>query len=627
MLPVHRLLLLGTLSLPLISACGSSSVGTESGTIAPPSTSGVTTTPPVTPPKAGPGGGGPTGSEDSVTATSSVAGTLSVAVGASQTVSVTFTSSDALAITGFAVSGSLGSLPAGWSGPGVFSCGAVGPGSGCVMSLTYAPTALDSGTLTLNCVYIANSGLPRTPGPCLTLTYAAIAPNNVSAYVSPTGEIDAIAGVAKQIVTVNFTSDDGNAATALTLTSNLASLPSGWSSSATNLTCPIVSTGSGCQLRLVFAPTAAAAGTLTLNYTYLDNSGASRMGALNIPYATTSHDSVVATASPGGQVNAAETTGTQSVSVTFTTNDGAAATGLGTALTGLPAGWSSKATTFSCASVSSGNGCQLQLTYAPTMLGGGVISLPYAYTDSSGAANAGLLTIPYAATTNDNAVATPSPSGQITAIQGAPAQPVSVTFVTDDSRLATALQITGGLAQLPAGWSSAVSSFACSTFSSGTGCQLTLMYAPTALDDGTLTLNYSYLNNAGDSKTGTVAIAYRTTTNDNVVATALPNSLSVLTASSNPVTVTFTTDDGELASALVADLSALPADWSSASSTFTCAGISTGTGCQLVLNYSPSAPENNTLSFGFSYTNNSGIVKTGTASIAYVAAAPPPPGP
>jgi hypothetical protein len=267
MLRVHRLLLLGAASLPLVSACGSSSVGTESGTIAPPTPSGVTTTPPVLPPKAGPGGGGPTGSEDSATATSSVAGTMAVTVGASQTVSVVFTSSDALAITGFAVSGSLGSLPAGWSGPGTFSCAAVGPGSGCVMALTYAPTAIDSGTLTLNCVYIANSGLARTPGPCFTLTYAAVAPNNVAAYAAPTGEIDAIAGSAKQTVTVNFTTDDGNAATGFTLTSNLASLPSGWSSSASSLTCPVVSTGSGCQLSLVFAPTTAAAGTLTLNRT------------------------------------------------------------------------------------------------------------------------------------------------------------------------------------------------------------------------------------------------------------------------------------------------------------------------------------------------------------------------
>jgi hypothetical protein len=202
-----------------------------------------------------------------------------------------------------------------------------------------------------------------------------------------------------------------------------------------------------------------------------------------------------------------------------------------------------------------------------------------------------------------------------------------VTFTTDDSRLATALQITSSLTQMPAGWSSADGAFTCSTLSSGMGCQLTLLYAPTALDDGTLSVGYSYVNNAGDLKTGTVAIPYRTTTNDNVIASAVPNTLSVLTGSSNPVTVTFTTDDGQLASALSADLSGLTAGWSSASNSFSCASLSTGTGCQLALNYSPTVAANSTLSFGYSYTNNAGIMKTGTASIAYVAAAPPPPPP
>jgi hypothetical protein len=623
MLKVHRLLLLGVFSLPLLDACGSSSVGTESGTIATPVAAG-TPTAPTQPPKASPGGGGPTGTEDSVTATASAGGTLAVTVGASQAVSVAFTSSDGLPITGFAVSGSLGSLPAGWTGPTTFTCATVGPGGGCVLSLTYAPTAIDSGTLTLNCVFVANSGLPRTPGPCLTLNFAASAPNNIAAYAAPSGEIDATVGSAKQSVAVTFNTDDGNAATGLTLATNLGALPPGWSSTVSSFACALVSTGSGCQLHLVFAPTAAASGTLTLNYGYKDNSGASRTGALNIPYATTAQGTVVASASPTGEVNAVAVTGSQSVSVTFDTDDGGIAPGVSADLTKLPAGWSSGKPAFSCAGVSTGNGCQLQLTYAPSMLGGGVLTLPYAYTDAAGATHGGLLNIPYAATSDDNAVGTISPSGQVTAIEGAPAQPITLTFTTDDSRLATALQVTSSLAELPAGWSSAAGSFACTSLSSGGGCALTLMYAPAGLDDGTLSLSYSYVNNAGESKTGSVVIPYRTTTNDNVVATANPNTLSVATGSSNPVAITFTTDDGQPASALTADLSALPADWSSGSNSFTCAAVSTGTGCQLSLTYAPTAAANSTLSVGFSYTNDSGAVKTGTASIAYVAAVPPP---
>jgi hypothetical protein len=45
--------------------------------------------------------------------------------------------------------------------------------------------------------------------------------------------------------------------------------------------------------------------------------------------------------------------------------------------------------------------------------------------------------------------------------------------------------------------------------SDGTVCQLPLTYAPTALGSGTLSLGFSYSNDAGIAKTGTVNIAYR----------------------------------------------------------------------------------------------------------------------
>ena len=91
-----------------------------------------------------------------------------------------------------------------------------------------------------------------------------------------------------------------------------------------------------------------------------------------------------------------------------------------TDLSKLPPGWSSSANTFGCASVSTGNGCQLQLKYAPTALTAGTLSLRYGYNDASGMPNFGVLNIPYAATTNDNVVGTAAPSGQITAMLGAP---------------------------------------------------------------------------------------------------------------------------------------------------------------------------------------------------------------
>jgi hypothetical protein len=595
-------------------------MGSESGTIAPTGTGATMPTAPVTPPKAAPVGGGVTGTDNAVSATAS-AGSVSVAVGASQTISITFTSADGLPITGFSVYGSLGTLPTDWSAPSSLTCANVGPGSGCVLTLTYAPTAIETGTLSLDCVYVDNAGLPRTPGTCLTLSYASTAANNVVASVSPTGEVDAAIGGAKQSVNVTFTTDDGNAATALSVT-NLSALPAGWSSTAAGLTCPVVSTGNGCQLPLTFAPTAASSGALTLNYAYIDGTGAARSGALNIPYATTTNGTVVATASPSGEVNAANMGGAQSVAVTFTVENGMTATALGvlTSLTTLPPGWSSSAKTFGCASVSTGNGCQLQLQYAPTALSAGTLSLRYEYNDASGMPNFGVLNIPYAATTNDNVVGTAAPSGQITAMLGSPGQPISVTFTTDDGRLATALQLTSSLTALPAGWSAGTGAFSCAVVVSGTTCQLMLTYAPTGVDNGTLNLGYSYVNNAGESKSGSVGIPYQTTTNDNVIGTANPATLAAVTGSSNAVAVTFTTDDGNIASGLAADLSALPLGWTAPASSFACASVSVGTSCQVALTYAPTAAASGTLAFGFNYVNSAGTAKTGTVSILYSAA-------
>jgi len=347
-------------------------------------------------------------------------------------------------------------------------------------------------------------------------------------------------------------------------------LPAGWSSTPASLTCAIVGSGSGCQLPLSYAPTAASRGVLTLPYSYTDSSGAARSGALNIPYATSSDDSVVATASPSGEITAVKTAGSQAVAVTFTTDDGKTASGLYVTsnLADLPPGWSSAAHTFTCGSVGNGSGCQLHLTYAPAGLANGTLILNYAYTNAAGNPRTGSLNVAYAATTNDNVVATAAPSGPVNVIVGGGTEAVSVTFTTDDGRPASALAITSGLGALPAGWSTAASSFSCSGVASGNGCQLALNFAPSGPQNGTLTLGYAYFNDAGESKGGSVNIAYAATTNNNVIATPNPSSVSVIAGGSSAVRVAFTTDDGNPASALsiTSGLAALPAGWSSASS-------------------------------------------------------------
>jgi hypothetical protein len=507
MLLGYRSLLLGVCSLLLVSGCGSSSYGSSSGSAHPTSggtgsTGGGPTGNPIG------GGGGLTGSNDSVVGTPSVAGTVSVIAGATRTASITFTSSDARAISGFGISGSLGTLPPGWSGPKSFACALVSTGSGCVLNLTYAPVAVASGTLTLDYVFVDNATVPNTGG-SLTIAYVATPQNNVVAAASPTGQINAVVGGGSQPVIVNFTTDDGGPATALTLSTDLAALPPGWSSTAKNLSCATVSTGNGCQLNLTYSPTAAGRGTLTLNYAYNDNAGIAKTGSLNVPYAATTNDNVVATASPTGQINAVAGAGSQAVSVTFTTDDGQPATALQltSSLSALPAGWSSTDTSFMCSSLSSGNGCQLPLKYAPTGAGGGTLTLSYSYLNDAGVAKTGSLTIAYRATTNDNIVGTPSPNP--VAVTTGNSAAVNVTFTTDDGNLASNLAVTSGLAALPPGWSSASSSFACSNVSTGTGCHLSLTYAaPAAVGRGTLTLTYSYNDDSGTVKSGSVSIPY-----------------------------------------------------------------------------------------------------------------------
>ena len=635
---VHRSVLLGAAAALLLSGCdfsspwGSSSGGSEYGaTTVSGNTGGGTgsggTGGGGTGPVGGVGGEGSTrGTDDTVTAAPSTS-LVSVAVGATQTVSVTFNSSDGLAITGFGISNSLGMLPAGWKGPTTFTCPSVSTGSGCVLNLTYAPTATDAGTVTLTYIYVDNAGLSKVPGGTISIPYQAIAANNVVATASPSGQVNAAVGAGMQSVSVTFTTDTGNAtlddaASNLSVSTDLTSLPSGWSSAAPSFSCALVSSGNGCQLMLSYAPSAGGRGMLTLNYGYTDDTGASRTGVIQIPYSTTAADTVAGASSPAGQITAAIKGGSQSVAVTFDTDDGKSASNLfvTTALGALPAGWKSASGNFQCASVSTGNGCQLMLTYAPTALANGTLTLNYAYDDDTGMAQTGTLNVPYEATTNDNVTATPSPTGQINAVVGMGTQTVTVVFTTDDGRLATDLQITSGLATLPAGWTGSASPFACATLSSGSGCQLTLTYNPLLRAAGTLTLGYSYKNNANQTKTGSIAIPYRALTNDTIAGTPAPSSsLAVLTGTSTPVMLTFVTDDSNPATGLTitSGLSTLPVGWTSSSTTFSCATISDGTVCQLPLTYAPTAVGSGTLTLGFSYTNDAGFPMTNTVSVMY----------
>ena len=616
-MPSFQRVLLGASALSLLAACNLdvSSSGTAVG-----STGSTATT--------SGGGGGvsgfanstgntPPAPADTVNATPSVAGTVSVVPGAKQTITVAFTSADARPISGLGLSNT--TLPPDWSGPNDFACTVTSSGSNCVLTLTYAPTAIETGTLSIGYVYAGDANSP--PLITLSIPYAGTTSDNVVATAAPIGQVTAASGVGTQSVSVNFTTDDGNAATGLTMLSVLASLPGGWSTTTPGFSCGVISNGSGCQLVLSYAPVVAGSGTLTLNYGYTDHSGTARTGAINIPYSTAAEGNVIATVSPAGQINAVQETGTQPVTVTFTTDDGQSAGDLAllSSPSALPADWSGTVSSFKCGTISSGNGCQLALTYAPTALTSGTLQLEYGYTSPGGAFTTGFLNIPYAATTNDNVVATAAPSGPVDAIVAEVTPSVLVTFTTDDTRTATSLQLTTDLTSLPAGWTSVDNAFSCAGVANGTACQLPLTYAPVAAASGTLTLRYTYLNNAGETKSGSINVPYRATTDDSILGAPSPTPLAVVAGTSGMLTVSFATDDGNPASALAvtSGLAALPPGWSSASSSFTCSSVSAGSTCQLPLTYAPTAAASGTLTLGYTYLNDAGESKSGSIAVPY----------
>jgi hypothetical protein len=395
MVAAHRLLGLGFACAALLCGCGSSSYSSEFG-----STSVATST--AAGPTSNPKGfasdaSSVNGTHDSVVATPP-SNLVSVEVGTTKTISLTFTSSDGRTITGFGISNASGAvLPAGWSAPASFGCESLSTGSGCVLNLTFTPTMYEVGrTLTLHYVYVDNSMEPVTTG-STTLAYQATTNDNVLAALAPAGQINATVNSGSQTVTVAFTTDDGNPASAFAVTSDPTALPPGWTAPAPN-SCATVSAGIACQLAWIYTPSAPGNGTITINYAFNDNSGTAKTASFNIPYAATANDNVVGAVYPASPITAAVGS-PQVVTVTFTTDDGFQATNLSMDLSSLPAGWSSSASPFTCAAISTGTACQLTLTYAPEAAGdNSTLPLTYGYLDNAGVAKTGSVNIAYTST-------------------------------------------------------------------------------------------------------------------------------------------------------------------------------------------------------------------------------------
>jgi len=308
-------------------------------------------------------------------------------------------------------------------------------------------------------------------------------------------------------VTVAFGVANGSSATALTVTTGLATLPSGWSAASSSFACATVNAANPCDLTLTYDPgTAGVSGTLTLGFTYLDSQGRQQQGSVGIAYSSAAANSVTVSVAPGGPVQGIVGS-TSTVSVTFASGDGApdSNVALVTDPGSLPSGWSVQSSALPCATVTGSGGCQLQLAYAPTAaVASGTLALDFSYTDDSGAARTGSVAVAYSAVAPAAVTAAATPASANSTFIGSTSA-VSVVFNAMGG-VATNLQVTS---PLPTGWTLAGGTLPCAQVSGGNSCEATLNYAPvSATSATTLTLQYAYTDNFGNARTGQLNIPY-----------------------------------------------------------------------------------------------------------------------
>jgi hypothetical protein len=150
--------------------------------------------------------------------------------------------------------------------------------------------------------------------------------------------------------------------------------------------------------------------------------------------------------------------------------------------------------------------------------------------------------------TNDSVVTTPSANGGVNVAIGS-STTFSLTFTTDDGATATNLSITAGLSALPAGWTGPTRASPAPRSAPAAAAWSISPITPTAAGSGSVTLNYSYVNNAGTSKTGTAAISYASTNRQRHVWPLRPPAQARSRwsrAAHSTVAITFTTSDGAI---------------------------------------------------------------------------------
>ena len=175
--PVYlRCALLGA----VVSACGSNSPSTVDSGVAdasPPDALVIVDARPDARPDANHG--------DTAIATLSVDGAANVVVNGSRVFSVTFTTDDGNTATDFQITSGINPTPPGWSVDSpIFTCNSINTGASCKVNLTYAPTSVQSDTLTLNFAYSDSAGADKDGS--IDIVYAS----SVAVYVTDGSNVE-----------------------------------------------------------------------------------------------------------------------------------------------------------------------------------------------------------------------------------------------------------------------------------------------------------------------------------------------------------------------------------------------------------------------------------------------------
>ena len=220
-------------------------------------------------------------------------------------------------------------------------------------------------------------------------------------------------------------------------------------------------------------------------------------------------------------------------------------------------------------------------------------------------------------------VAYPDETGELTLYAGQSRQRM-LHFRTSDGGSASSLVLGLPAGGLPAGWSISGDRNGCDQVDGAEQCQLALTYAPVAAEPSTsATFPYSYRDNKGSARTGSIAIAYSAMSANAATATLLPGGLvRGMAGKTSSVVLNFGTNDGSPATALhvESDPVSLPAGWTITGGGLDCANFGAGASCQMGLTYAPVtyAPAS-VLVIKYRYKDSGGKEQAATASIDYSA--------